>query len=479
MISLGPKPIARSGAGRKRFFTQMLAFLGIFALGLHAPLAQAAALIQDAEIEDTLHRFEAPIIAQAGLNAGAVRIFIINDPAINAFVAGGANIFVHTGLMLATKDAGMLVGVLAHETGHIAGGHLIRGKEMASGANMGLLIATVLGAAAAIGGGGQAAMGAMTAGQSIAQRSMMSFSRTQESSADQAALRFLDGAQISAEGMLEMFETLRQKEARQFGTIDPYALTHPLTQDRITHIRSHVMQSVIPKDAMPADFAMRHARLVAKLYGFMEAPEYTLATYPTSDPSLPAHMARAVAYFRQPNLPKAVAELDAAQKLSPHDAFLLNLRGQIMIESGKVKEAVDANAEAVKLMPNQAALQTDYAKALLALEDPKRVTEAMQALERSTAIDPDHAEAWDLLAIAYGKLGRTDRALVAQAEGALLRNRPQQALSFLKQAKKTLPPNTPIALRADDLRDQAEEQKKAMHDEGRDEEEESGRGRHR
>ena len=457
----GQRHIARAAGGGKRFLSF---FAGIW-LALYAPMAQAASLIQDAELEDTLRRFAAPILDQAGLNPRAVRIFMVNDPAINAFVAGGSNIFVNTGLMMATRDAGMLVGVLAHETGHISGGHLIRGKQEMSGANVGLLISTVLGAAAAIAGGGQAAMGAMAAGQNAAMKSMLAFTRTQESAADQAALRFLDGADMSATGMLEMFEVLRQKETRQFGTYDPYALTHPLTQDRITHIRTHVMQSTIAKDKLPADFELRHARLVAKLRGFMDAPEYTLASYPTKDQSLPAHMARGVAYFRQSQLPKALAEMDAADALSPNDAYLFDLRGQILFESGRVKEAVTSYGRAIALKPDQPSLQTDYGRALLALEDASRLKEATKALERATSRDADNAQAWEMLAIAYGKQSMMERSVLAQAEAAVLRNQPERALALLKRAQPKLTRDTPLALRAEDLRSLAEEQNKAKKDE--------------
>jgi predicted Zn-dependent protease len=454
--------IARARSGGKRF----LCFLAAFLLSCQASLAQAAGLIQDAELEDTLHRFTQPILEQAGLNPRAVQIFMINDPSINAFVAGGSNIFINTGLMMATRDAGELIGVLAHETGHIAGGHLIRGKQEMSNANMGLLISTALAAAAAIAGGADAAMGAMTAGQQATMRGFLAFTRTQESAADQAALRYLDGAGITTQGMLTMFETLRQKENRQFGTTDPYARTHPMTQDRITHIRSHVMQSDIAKTAIPADFPLRHARLVAKLRGFIDNAEYTLANYPSKDQSLPAHMARAVAYFRQSQPDKALAEMDAADKLSPNDPYLLDLRGQILLESGRVPDAIRAYARAIELNPDQSILQSDFARALLATNLPSNLPAATAALERATSQNPNNTQAWDMLATAYGRQNDETRAALAQAEAAVLRNQPERALLLLRKAQPKLQSNTPSALRAEDLRSFAEEQNKAKKEAG-------------
>ncbi len=458
-----PSHIPRSPARGKRFLGLFCAFF--LSLGNSA---EAAGLIRDAEIETTLRRFGTPLWQQAGLNPDAVRIFVVNDPAINAFVAGGANIFINTGLILNTKNADMLIGVMAHETGHIAGGHLIRGKSVAIGSNIGLLIATALGAGAAIAGGGAVGMGALLAGQQAVTRNFLAFSRTQEASADQAALRFLDGAGISAQGMLSMFEVLRQKEVRQFGTIDPYNLTHPMSQDRITTLRSHVMQSTTTPDAVPPGFDAMHARLVAKLYGFLDAPEYTLAKYPSSDQSLPGYIARAVADWRGGRLAQGLKEIDAAMLLAPQDGFLYDLKAQILLDSARVAEAVALYREAIRLEPKAPVMHTDFGRALLALGTPAGNAEAVQVLERGNVIDPDNAGTWDLLAIAYGKQGRTDRSLLAQAEAASLRNEPEQALSFLRAAENLLKPDTPAYLRAQDLRRLAEEQKKAREKEGTD-----------
>ncbi len=457
-----PEGIARRRRASKRF----LALFGAFLVAWPG-LAQAAGLIRDAEIEATLRRFGTPIWQQAGLNPEAVRVFVVGDPSINAFVAGGSNIFINTGLILNTQNADMLIGVMAHETGHIAGGHLIRGKAVANGSNIGLLIAGALGAAAAIAGGGQAAMGAMMAGTQLVTGNFLSFSRAQESAADQAALRFMDGAGISAQGMLSMFEVLRQKEVRAFGTIDPYALTHPLSQDRITTIRSHIMQSTTPQGKVPEGFDLLHARLVAKLYGFMESPEYTRVKYPLSDQTLPAHMARAVADWRGGQLAEGLKEMDAAQAQSPQDGFLYDLKAQLLFESGRVPEALKAYGEAVRLQPKESMIRTDYGRALLA-NAPPRVADAVESLERATVLDDSNPQSWDLLAIAYGKQNRTDLSLLAQAEAAALRNEPEMALSYLRAADKVLKPDSPAYLRAQDLRRLAEEQKKVREEDGED-----------
>lgn len=447
----------------KRF----LALLGAFCLCLPS-VAQAAGLIRDAEIESTLRIFGTPIWQQAGLNPDAVRIFVVNDPAINAFVAGGANIFINTGLILDTRNADMLIGVMAHETGHIAGGHLIRGKAMADGSNIGLLIATALGAAAVYGGGAQAGMGAIMAGQNAVARNFLAFSRTQEASADQAALRFMDGAQISAQGMLSLFEILRQKEVRAFGTIDPYMLTHPLSQDRLTTVRSHVMQSTLPANQVPAGFDALHARMVAKLQGFMDSPEYTLIKYPSTDQSLPGHMARAVADWRGGKLAEGLKEMDAAMTLSPNDGFLYDLKAQILFESARISEAITAYREAIRLKPKEPMIRTDFGRALLAESRPGAIPEAVETLERATVLDDTNSQTWDLLAIAYGKQNRPDRTLLAQAESASLRNEPEQVLSFLRQADKVLKADSPSYIRAQDLKRLAEQQKKAREKDGDD-----------
>ena len=424
--------------------------------------ANAISLIRDAEIEDTLRAYGNPIFRVAGLNPDAIHIFIVNDPTINAYVAGGANMFIHTGLILRTDNPAMLLGVMAHETGHMAGGHLAQGTEKLKNAQLGSIISAVLGMALAVGGGqaGGAGMAVISAGQEVALRNYLHFSRSNESAADQAGLNYLDQLKITASGMLHILEILRQNENRSYGNPDPYVRTHPLNIDRITHIRDHVMNSPLKENAVPVGFAERHARMLAKLGGFINSPDQTLLEYPLKDNSIPARYARAIAYYRIPELDKSLAELDSLIKEKPNDPFFHELRGQILFENGKVQEATDSYARAVKLLPKSSLILTDYGKVLLTNESSKdNLTKSLAALEKSTLLDNSNIDAWHYLAIVYGKMGNQGHFYLASAEEASLADNPIEAIHFAELALKNIKNDNPARLRANDLKLIAEKEK--------------------
>lgn len=436
----------------------LLRFLFVLFIAFIPPAANAISLIRDAEIEDTLRAYGNPIFKTAGLDPDAVHIFIVDDPTINAYVAGGANMFIHTGLILKTDSPQMLIGVMAHETGHMAGGHLAQGTEKLKNAQMGTILAAVLGAAAAIGGGGEAGIAMMSAGQQVALRNYLTFSRSNESAADQAALNYLDKLDISAAGILHLMEILRQNENRSYGTPDPYTRTHPLTIDRITHIRDHVMKSTIPEDKIPAGFKERQERMVAKLYGFENPPEDTLTTYPVSDQSIPARYARAIAYYKMPDLTKSLAEIDSLIREKPQDPFFRELRGQILFENGHVPEAVQSYSQAVTLLPNSPLILTDYGKVLIATDNKDNIEKAVHALEHANLIDNTNPDTWHDLSMAYGKLNNLGMFYLSSAEEAALEDNPKEVVRNVNLALKNLGHDSPARLRANDLRLLAEKE---------------------
>jgi predicted Zn-dependent protease len=424
-------------------------------LGLcHA--AYAIPLIRDPEIEDTLRHFATPIFKEAGLKPNAVKIYIVNDDAINAFVAGGSNLFVHTGLILRSDTPDMLLGVIAHETGHIAGGHLARGAEKLKNAQIGTIFSYVLGAAAAVATGKPEAAGAVIAGgQNSAIRNFLSYTRVQEEAADQAALNYLDKLGISAQGMLKTFQLLQRQERLHASNPDPYLRSHPLSTSRIEHVRNHVGRSAIPEGQYPKSFELRHQRMVAKLYSFSSTPEQTLRKYPVNDASLPARMARAVAYYKTPNLDNAMAEMDTIIKIHPNDPFLHELKGQILFESGNIEEALSSYTTANKLLPGSALILTDLAKAELALARPA-IASAVTHLEKATSLDNTNSFTWRLLATAYGKNGAIGMSNLALAEEAILNNKPEEALKKVDLALAALKKGTPARQRAEDVKVRAQ-----------------------
>lgn len=447
-----------------RFTSRLLCLLLCMAVCFASPSAHAISLIRDAEIENTLRAYGNPIFKEAGLDPKAVHLFIVNDSSINAYVAGGQNMFIHTGLILKTDTPNMVIGVMAHETGHMAGGHLAQGTEQLKNAQMGAIISAVLGAAMVAGGGGEEGMALMSAGQQVALRNYLHFSRGNENAADQAALDYLDQLGISAAGMLRMMEILRQDENRSYGSPDPYTRTHPLTIDRITHIRDHVMHSTIKEDAEPAGFNERQARMIAKLSGFIDPPEQTLNTYPLTDHSVPARYARAIAYYRLPDLPKALAEIDSLIKESPKDPFFHELRGQVLFENSHVAEALQSYAKAATLLPNSPLILTDYGKVLLASQSNENLAKAIHILEHATVLDSADPNTWHQLAQAYARAGNMGKFYLASAEEASLEDNPGEVIRNVNLALKNLGSDRTARLRANDLRLYAEKERQDRKD---------------
>lgn len=450
-----------SGQKKQKGIIRLLSTVFCLLSTVYCAHSAHAGLIRDAEIEHTLRLYGDPLFKAAGVKPSSVDIFIVGDDSLNAFVAGGANMFIHTGLILATDTPDMLLGVMAHETGHIAGGHLAQGAERLRGAQMGSILSYVLGAAAAVATGKPEAAGAViTGGQTTAMRTFLAYSRSNEEAADQSALNSLDKLGISASGMMKVFNLLQRNERLHSSRPDPYLLTHPLSGPRIEHVRNHVQQSAIPEGQYPENLLPLHQRMVAKLYGFLKPPEQTLRKYPLSDQSAPARMARAVAYYKMPDLPRSLKEIDSLIDESKDDPFYHELKGQILFENAKVKEALASYRRADALLPNSPLILTDLAKVELAQDDPKYTHSAVVHLEKATTLDKNNGFSWQLLATAYGKEGEKGKALVALAEHALLAGKPDDASRNAELAQTMLKAGSPAMLRARDIKARAADMKK-------------------
>lgn len=453
-----------TGIGRiaRRFTLTALCFAACFTTSNGA---QAISLIRDAEIEHTLRAYSSPIFEKAGLTPSSISLYIVNDPAINAFVMGGSNIFVNTGLIMQCPRPEMIIAVLAHETGHISGGHLVRSVQAAEKAQIQAVLGYLLGAAAIAGGAGDAGMAILSGGQNLALRGMITHTRSNEQAADNTALSILDQLGISASGMLETFEILRKQEKLQIGnsSSDPYLRTHPLNTDRIMQVRNHVEQSSIPAGTVPANFVTLHERMLGKLEGFLGEPADVLNRYGESDTSVRASYARAVAYFRQAKIDKAVAQMEKLIAQSPNDPYFHELKGQILFEGSRISYAAESYKKAVELLPSASLIRVEYARALIALEDNTNLTEAIHNLEAAASNgERENASLWRLLATAYGRSGKMGLSHLALAEEALALNNPEMTLKQLELAAPDIGLATPAYLRAEDLRAQAKDRQKEL-----------------
>lgn len=413
-------------------------------------------LIRDTEIETTIGAFAAPLLAAAGLSRDSVRVYLVQSPVLNAFVAGGQNLFLTTGLLMRSAHAGQVIGVMAHEFGHMTGGHLARLdsaiREAMTQVLIGQLIAAAVGALARDGG---AAAGISLGSNQIAERTFLQFSRTQEQSADQAALTFLDSSRQSARGLLEFLEILGDQEALRLERQDAYVVTHPLTRDRIEFVRNHLANSRYADQPVDPAMVELHKRMVAKLRGFIEHPGLTQRRYPKSDSSLYARYARAVAYYRVPDVPNALAEIDSLLAEYPNDPYFLELKGQILFENGRIAEALPYNEAAVRQFPAAPLLRIGLAHNLIESNQPDANKRAIAHLEEALRVETANPLGWRLAATAYGRDEQIGMAALSLAEYNLHTGRFRDAIGQATRADRLLPRGSPGWLRAQDIVDLA------------------------
>ena len=419
-----------------------------------APPAQAQggpSLIRDTEVERVVRVYLDPLLQAAGMSPDSVRLFIVNEQSINAFVAEGQNMFIHTGLIMALDTPNELSGVLAHETGHLADGHLVRMKDGIRAATVPLILSMVLGVAAMAAGAGEAGSAILMGGQQIAQRTFLSFSRTQESAADQAGIRYLAATKQSGRGMLGVFKRFENQEILSDQRRDPFAQSHPVAGDRMSALQSLVEASPYRdvKDSPEAQYA--YDMLRAKLRGYIERPEVTMRRYPTSDTSKPARYARAMAYFRQPDMQRALAEMESLLKDEPENPYFLEMYGQINVEMGRVEQGIKPYTDAVKILPDAPLLRVALGAAMLGTENPQYTQPAIKELQASIDLERDNAFAWYELAQAYARLGQTARAELATAERYFALYAFPQAIQFAGRAQRQLPPGSTDWQRASDI----------------------------
>ena len=440
--------------------------LGLVLLFAAAQPAAAQSVLRDSETELFFKDLSRPLISAAGLEPSNVNVVMLNDPEINAFVATGQTVYIYSGLIMKADNANQLQGVIAHELGHVAGGHAIRSGEGEKAAASISILSLLLGAAALAAGAGNAGFGIIAAGQQLAQNNYLSFSRAQESSADSAGASYLSKAGISGKGTLDFFKKLENQEFRlAIAQTDSYARTHPLSSERIAALEQRYKAD--PAWAKPSDPALeaRFQRIKAKLTGYID-PKRAVVLYPESDQSVAAHYARAYAYHLGAYPDKAASETDALLAANPRDPFFLELKGQILLEGGHPKDAIAPLRQAVAIAPNQPMIAVSLGHALIASEDPKNFAEAKQVLKSAVNRDNDNPFAWLQLGIVYDHEGDEPRAALATAERNNLEDEPKLALASAKQAMAGLAVGTPDYLRAQDIAmvSQAQLKKKKKHE---------------
>jgi len=440
-------------AAMSRFPSRLTGLVMLFLTLLFAVAQPAAAqqVLRDSETELLFRDMSAPLVRAAGLRPENVKIVLLRDDEINAFVAGGQIVYIHSGLLQKANNANQVQGVIAHELGHVAGGHVLRMNDGIKQATAITVLSLLLGLAAAAAGAPDAGMGLMMAGQRAAMGSFMAFTRAQESSADLAGASYLSQSGVSGRGSLEFFKKLQNQEYRlAIYSKDSYDRTHPLSQERI-----QALSEVYQKDAAwnrPTDPALeaRFQRVKAKLIGYVDSKN-AVTLYPESDQSVPAHYARAYAYHLGAYPDKALSEANALLATAPEDPFFLELKGQILLESGRPRDALPLLRQAVANAPDQPMIAVSLGHALVATEDPKNLAEAKNVLRAAVGRDNENPMAWLQLGMIYDREGDRPRAALAMAESRNLEGESKLALASARTAMAGIPSGTPDYLRAQDI----------------------------
>lgn len=436
-------------------FLAFVATLGIAGPSVPGSTAHAQGrdiiFIRDTEIENTIRYYLQPIYDAAGVDASTVKIHLIRDDRLNAFVAGGQRIFVHTGLLMQADTPEQVIGVLAHELGHITGGHLSQFKENIENAQAKAIAGMLLGLGAALAtGDAQAAAAGTALGRQIGERSFLQYTRSNEQAADQAAVTYLDAAGISSVGLKQFMELLRQQDRLYSEGANPYTRTHPLSADRINFLENHVANSPATGNELHYTYPLVHGRMKAKLVGYL-APQQTVANFPLSDTSAAARYARSIAFMELAESDKAVVEIDALLEASPEDPFYWETKGDILKRSGDLAGAAEAYRRAVEILPWAALIRTSLAQVLIEQNDPALLQEALDNATVAVGYEPDHMRAWTLKGTAHQRRGETGMVALTQAEVALRRNEKAIAARHAERAMELLPEGSASWLQAQDI----------------------------
>lgn len=458
-------PTPSRSAGRKKA-ARAIAVLTAAALAIPSGLAQAQPrkgggglpVIRDAEIEQLMRDYTAPILRAAGLAKHNIEVVLINNRAFNAFVADGRRIFVNTGALADSETPNQIIGVLAHEAGHIAGGHLSRLREQLANAQTAAIIAMIagMGAIALSGGGGdsgmaQAGAATLSASQDMIRRTLLSYQRQQEDQADRAAVKFLTASHQSPKGMYETFKRFADQSLFASQRVDPYLQSHPMPAQRVAALEGVARQSPYWDKKDPPALQLRHDMMRAKLAGFMEKPGVVARRYPLTDHSLPAKYARAVSTYRYSDLRRAVALIDELIAAHPDNPYFHELKGQALLEGGRPEQAIAPLRRAVSLAPQPALIQILLGQALVATNETRYAEEAIAMLRNALSREPDVAEGYAQLAMAYGRKGELAQADLASAQAAFKRGDIKTARELAARAKTRFPVGSPGWVKADDI----------------------------
>ncbi len=421
--------------------------------GAHAQDFPSGTVLSDTEIDNTLRAYAKPLLEAGGIPPESIEINMIVDDTLNAFVTSGNLMFFHTGMLLRTKSSSEVIGVMAHEIGHIAGGHAVTSSNGMSSASAISMLALLLGVAAGVASGNpEAGMAILLGGQRVAIGQMLSFSRSVESSADQFALHVLEDTGQSAQGLYDFFGILAGQEMLITASQDPYVRTHPLTRSRMATIRDALDRSEYSSKQSDPEFEREHRRLVAKLYAFLKPQSATLQRYPETDNSVEARYARSIAYYRRGQFDKSLPIVNDLLADLPEDPYFWQIKGDMLLSKSDIDGAVDAYRHSLRHLPDAPEILIAMAHAMTQRQSSEYAKEAQAALNKALTIDRENAGAWDILARSYAYDDNPGMSAYAAAEKALLLGQFGQVARYTDEAEKFVEKDSPTWYRIQDIK---------------------------
>ncbi len=412
--------------------------------------ATAQSMIRDTEIEGIIRGWADPVFVAMGLNPSDIEVLLVNDNDLNAFATRGRIMGVNTGLILRTKNPSELLGVMAHEAGHIKNRHTLRDGAQNAGKQP-MFMTMALGALAIAAGAPDAGVALLGSSQYFGTIGALQYLQSQEGEADLTGARALERAGESGAGLVSFFENFRSQEVFSDARRYPYFRSHPLSSQRIESMRRFVQDQPHYSHRDSPERMAQHALILAKIHAFMDPPNQTLRSYPSTDTSLPGRYARAIAWYRDGQTDRALTAVDELIAGDETNPYFQELKGQVLFEEGRPVEAVTAHREAVRLAPDAPLLRVNLAHALIETNDPANLDEAISQLKHATVAEKDNTMAWRLLSQAYASKGMEGEARLASAELYFAAGAEKEAVQFALRARSMLQPTSIEWRRAMDI----------------------------
>lgn len=461
-----PRPALRLAKASRLVATLSLGLAMALAASAQA-FAQNVPVVRDAEIEALVRDYARPIFKAAGLSKAGIEIILVNDKSFNAFVAG-RRMFINTGALLQAGTPNEIIGVIAHEAGHLAGGHQQRLRDQLERAKTMAIVAGLLGAGAIVAGGATdsrglagVGMGLATGGSEFARRTLLTYQRGEEITADRSAITYLDATGQSGRGMLKTFERFQSALSLSGAQVDPYRISHPMPQDRISNLQTLIQKSPYFDKVDPPALQQRHDMMRMKIAVYTDGQAAVSRMIQKDPGSLASKYGDAQSTYLFGSLNSALAKTDALIKAQPKNPYFQELRGDILMKANKPKDAATAYAKAVSLDPAKAGLlSVTYGQALLAVGTPDSLKKAVAQINNGLERDRENASGYRYLAQAYGMLGDVADADLATAEGHYYSGAYKDAAIFAARAQQRLKPGSPAWLRAQDIINQGKSAKK-------------------